>query len=180
MILSVVIFASGAAVGWALAAWLPPRPRGLPPGLQPDPPVDQLVAQMTDELLLTDEQARQITTIYQARFAALKSVRDEMRPRFTKEYDQLRADVQKVLTPAQFDRWNRRFESARSRMMPPPPRPPRPPPPPQPDRGPPPPDGGPDDRGPRPGPPDRRGPPDGMPPGPGPDGRPPPPPPDGF
>jgi hypothetical protein len=89
-------------------------------GMMPQPPVGQLVARLRDELLLTDDQVQRVTRIYEDRQADLHSIREEMAPRFKREYDQLRAEMQEVLTPPQFERWNRRFEDVRNRMLPPP------------------------------------------------------------
>jgi hypothetical protein len=114
--LSLVIFVCGGAAGWALSMGLhhPPPPQGQ--GMAPEPPVGQLVQRLRNELLLTDDQVRQVTQIYQDRDAALRAIRQQMGP----EYNKLRDEMQKVLTPPQFVRWNQRFEDVRNRMLPPP------------------------------------------------------------
>ncbi len=71
------------------------------------------------------------------------------------EYAGLRTDIEKVLTPDQFARWDKRYHEIATQMFPPPP-PPRGGPPPNGGYGP---DGG-------PGPDDRRGPPPPPPDGP--------------
>ena len=122
VLMSAIIFVAGGAVGFGVAALVGPRGRpGMP--MPPDPPVEEVVRNMQNELSLTMQQTEQIKKIYTERFTALRAIRKEMGPRLTTEYATLRTDVEKVLTPEQFTSWNRRFEAARDRMMPPPPRP---------------------------------------------------------
>ena len=119
LLLSAIIFACGGVTGWSVA--LRREPHGNPVVF--DPPVKEVVHQLQRELVqkdlpLTDAQTPQITSIYQKRFAALQDIRKDMLPKLKAEYDGLRNDVQKVLTPAQFACWDQRFEDARNRMMP--------------------------------------------------------------
>jgi hypothetical protein len=110
-----------------------------------------MVRQLREELLLSDDQARQVRQIYQQREDALQDIRRKMGPELKSEYDKLDEQMKGVLNSAQYQRWSERFQSARNRMLPPPP------PPGAPGPGQMPGPGGPEDR------PDR-GPPDGMPP----------------
>jgi hypothetical protein len=98
-----------------------------------------------------------VRQIYKDRQDALHAIRQKMGPELKSEYDKLDQQMKGVLTSAQYQRWAERFQSVRSRMLPPPP----------------PGEGGPDRwRGPPMGP--------GGPGGPGPDDRPPNGPPDGM
>jgi hypothetical protein len=169
--LAAIIFAGGGATGWGVAILHHPPPPMF--GEPPPPRVDDMVGRLRDELLLSDDQAKQVKEIYQQRNDALQAIREKMGPQLKAQYDKLNEQMKQVLNPAQFQRWHERFEDVRSRMLPPPP--PRGP------GGPGGPDGGfgpgrgpgPDDGFP-PHPPGGGPPRDGPPPGGPPDGMPPP------
>ena len=168
ILLAVIVFICGGAAGWGVSVlWRPPM-RG-PMGMAP-PPVEGMVDQLRVELLLSDDQVKAVKQIYQQRHDALESVRQKMEPELKAEYDTLDQQMKGVLNPTQYQRWSERFNSVRSRMLPPPPPGPGGPGEGGPGEGPggmlPPPGigpGGPGPEGPggRPGPP---GPPEGMPP----------------
>ena len=116
-----IIFAGGGATGWGLSIlYRPGPPMFMGP---PTPPVDDMVGRLREELLLTDDQARQVKDIYQQRNDALQAIREQMGPQLKSQYDKLSEQMKQVLTPQQFQRWHERFESIRSRMLPPPPPP---------------------------------------------------------
>ncbi len=148
--LAIILFLCGGAAGWGVAI-ICRRPPPMAMGLGPEAPLDGMVRQLRDELLLSDDQARQVRQIYQQRQDALQAIRQKMGPELKSEYDKLDEQMKGVLNSAQYRRWSERFRSVRNRMLPPPP------PPGGPGPGPMPGPGGPEDR------PDR-GPPDGMPP----------------
>jgi hypothetical protein len=164
--LGVIIFASGSVAGWAIHVLRGPPAHG-EESFPPDPPVPVLVDQLRHELGLTDDQVRQVTDVYTKNESALHEIRQQIEPQLKEQYDQLSTQMKRVLTAAQFDRWNQRFEAVRNHMLPPPPRdgeepmrgppggllgpgpddfgpPRRPPPDAPPPRGPPPPQGPPD------------------------------------
>ncbi len=120
IIMSALVFAGGFATGIFAERYHHPRPHDGSP-MAADPPPEVLVRHLRDELLLSDDQLEKLTTIYKTRFDALKKIRDQVAPQFKTEYDGLRDDVKKVLNPAQFDKWNQRFDRVRNRMLPPPP-----------------------------------------------------------
>ena len=156
LMLAAVIFLCGGAAGSGLALLLH-RPPPMSMEMAPEPPVNDLVDRLRDELLLSDDQVKQVRQIYKDRQDALHAIRQKMGPELKSEYDKLDQQMKGVLTSAQYQRWAERFQSVRSRMLPPPP----------------PGEGGPDRwRGPPMGP--------GGPGGPGPDDRPPNGPPDGM
>jgi hypothetical protein len=160
-LLAVFIFICGGVVGWGVGILLRrPPPRG-GMGPRPEPPVDVMVGQLRDELLLSDDQAKQVRDIYQAREDALKSIREKMEPELKSEYDKLDQQMKKALNSAQYQRWSERFENVRNLMLPPPPRDVNGP---GPGERPPPGMEGPGLGGPQGGPPGPHGPPDGMPP----------------
>jgi hypothetical protein len=155
--LAIVIFICGGGAGFGIAILVRrPPPMGMRMG--PQPPIDAMVRQLQDELLLSDDQAKQIQQIYQNRETALQSIRQTMEPQLKAQYDKLNEQVKKVLNPAQYRRWSERFENVRDRMLPPPPRhgPPRDRMGDGPDRDGP--NGGPNGAGPNGGRPDRDGP----------------------
>ena len=119
---SVVIFLSGSVSGWGLGLLLPVGPPP-PPPLGPEPPIDQIVRSMTDELLLSPPQVVKVQQLYHDRAAALREVRHEVAPRFAAEYDKLEAGLKDILTREQFERWRVRFDAARQRLLPPGPNP---------------------------------------------------------
>jgi len=158
ILLALIVFICGGAAGWGVSVlWRPPM-RG-PMGMAPPPPVEGMVEQLRVELLLSDDQVKAVKQIYQQRHDALESIRRKMEPELKAEYDSLDQEMKGVLNPTQYQRWSERFNSVRSRMLPPPP----------------PGAGGPVGGGPGEGGPDERpggmGPPPGMGPGgPGPEG----------
>jgi len=117
--LAAIIFAGGGATGWGVAMLHRPPPPMF--GEPPAPRVSDMVARLRDELLLSDDQARQVKEIYQQRNDALQAIREKMGPQLKAEYDKLNEQMKQVLNPAQFQRWHERFQDVRSRMLPPPP-----------------------------------------------------------
>jgi hypothetical protein len=174
--LSLVLFISGGLVGWSLSLWIkPPAPTTEQMG--PQPPIQQLLDRMRNELQLTDQQITQVGQIYQKEYDALRAIREKMEPQFVVQYNDFRSRMKQVLTSAQFSIWDQDFQRIRNQMLPPPPQNPGNGPP---GSGPPPPQNGnngpPGSYGPPPpqnggngppdnGPPAQVGPPDGPPPG---------------
>jgi hypothetical protein len=123
LMLAAVIFLCGGAAGWGLAH-LFHRPLPMSMELAPEPPVNDLVDRLRDELLLSDDQVKQVRQIYQQRQDALNAIRQKMGPELKSEYDKLDQQMKGVLNSAQYQRWADRFQKVRSRMLPPPPPPP--------------------------------------------------------
>jgi len=116
---TLIIFVCGGAAGWGVSI-LCRRPPAMGMGFGPEPPVNDMVHRLQEELLLSDDQAKQIRQIYQEREEALRSIRQKMEPEMKAEYDKLDAQIKGVLNPAQYQRWSERFQSMRNRMLPPP------------------------------------------------------------
>lgn len=152
-----VLFASGVVMGFFGSRYL--AERGRLNLLHGDPRhfAEMVVRHMSDDLDLTNEQQQKLRPIVLDTADALAKVRQEQEPKIRKIFDKNNADIRKLLTPAQqekftalIDRLERR-RKAIGRFGPPPPPPGefgrhRPPPPP-PDgfeghRPPPPPPGG--------------------------------------
>ena len=87
----------------------------------PAPPVNDLVDRLRDDLLLSDDQVKQVRQIYKEREEALSAIRQKMGPELKSEYDKLDQQMKGVLNSAQYQRWADRFQRVRSRMLPPPP-----------------------------------------------------------
>ncbi|MGA2439648.1 MAG: hypothetical protein ABSH08_01700 [Tepidisphaeraceae bacterium] len=120
LMLAAVIFLCGGAAGWGLALLLH-RPPPMSMELVPEPPANDLVERLRYELLLSDDQVTQVRQIYKERQDALHAIREKMGPELKSEYDKLDQQMKGVLTSAQYQRWAERFQSVRSRMLPPPP-----------------------------------------------------------
>ena len=103
--------ASGVLIGRRLA---PPPPRGLGfamggrgPGSGGPPPA-RLIERLDAELHLTADQRAQVERIFEARRQGLQAVQNEVLARAEKEQRELQAEIRKVLTPDQqqrFDKW---------------------------------------------------------------------------
>lgn len=118
LVWTLFIFVCGGAAGWGVSI-LCRRPPAMGMGFGPEPPVNEMVHRLQDELLLSDDQAKQIRQIYQEREDALRSIHQKMEPEMKSEYDKLDQQINQVLNPAQYQRWSERFQSMRNRMLPP-------------------------------------------------------------
>jgi hypothetical protein len=120
--LALVIFLAGGAAGFGVSwLWRPLRPPPMMGQFRPDPPVGDLVDQLRNELLLSDDQVEKVREIYQQRHDALVGIRAKMDPEFKSEYDKLDGQMKAVLNAEQYQKWSERFRSVRDRMLPPPP-----------------------------------------------------------
>jgi hypothetical protein len=116
---ALIIFLCGSAAGWGVSMIMRPPPRmGL--GFGPEPPVDEMVRRLKDELLLSDDQAKQVRQVYEDREKALRQIRDQMQPQMKAEYDKLDTQMKAILNSAQYQRWSERFRTLRERFLPPP------------------------------------------------------------
>jgi Spy/CpxP family protein refolding chaperone len=103
--------ASGVLIGRRLA---PPPPRGagfamrgMGPG-SGGPPPGRLIERLDAELNLTADQHAQVERIFEARRRGLEAVQNDVLARAEKEQRELQAEIRKVLTPEQqqrFDKW---------------------------------------------------------------------------
>lgn len=105
VLLALVIFVCGGATGFGVSM-LHHRPPP-PMGFMPDPPVEDLVSRLRDELLLSDDQVKKVHDIYQQRREALRTIRDAMEPKMKAEYDKLDEQMKAVLNTAQYQRLER-------------------------------------------------------------------------
>lgn len=116
MLLGAVILLCGMAIGsGATVLWLRDR-------IVPDRPRRKnvhavIAARLQRRLNLTDEQTRKVQKIFERRLQALRTLRQDMLPRFEAEHAKLRLEMKEVLTPAQFEQWDARFKSTREHML---------------------------------------------------------------
>ena len=96
------------------------------------PGPERLVERLTADLELTAEQRVQVENVLKSRRDRLNQLQHDVRDRFEREQQELRAEIRKVLTPDQQQKYDRlireepqRGPGRRERGMPPPGAPPR-------------------------------------------------------
>jgi Spy/CpxP family protein refolding chaperone len=97
-------------------------PPGLPgrPGFAVTGPAPGMLAGVfADELKLTDPQRKQIETIFESHRPQLTELRESVREKFEQERKAIDAEIEKVLTPEQRDRFHEINARMRSRPFPP-------------------------------------------------------------
>lgn len=110
------VFCVGLAAGVVIDRRLGPRPPFGPPwfggpggpGRPGGPPPPRLIDRLDRELDLSDEQVTAVQKIFEGRRDRLERVQNEMRQRAEQEQRELQAEIRKVLTPEQqqrFDKW---------------------------------------------------------------------------
>lgn len=123
VLFSAVVFTSGIATGLLLSRPIEPpafaRPGGGPPPffgpLRRDPAPTAIVDRMVEDLQLSGEQRQLLLRLFEERRSRLVEFQQDVRARFDQEHESLRASIQRILTPAQFER----FESERRKRRPP-------------------------------------------------------------
>jgi Spy/CpxP family protein refolding chaperone len=117
-----MVFASGTATGLLLHRVLEPRawadaPGGRPrvPGRRPPPSPADLATKMSDDLGLTADQRARLQTILEARRGKLDAIEQEIRTRFDQEHRDLNAEIERILTPEQREKFKTFQERMRSR-----------------------------------------------------------------
>ncbi|MDH3716754.1 MAG: hypothetical protein OES79_01410 [Planctomycetota bacterium] len=121
VLLAVVIFVAGAAVGGGATVLV--GLRRLEHALQhPQMMPQRITDRLTRRLDLSPDQAARVRQIVTQRQATFEEIRREMYPRVTAELDRARDEIAEVLTDEQRAQWQRLFEKTRRRFRPPPPR----------------------------------------------------------
>jgi len=110
----------GRALGGPLGLRLGPPPGAGPGGMAPE----RLVSRLADELKLDSEQRKKLEAIFERRRERLGSVNREMRQRFEAEQDELRREINEILTPEQQQRFEAWLSRAPHRGLRRPPEPP--------------------------------------------------------
>jgi Ca2+-binding EF-hand superfamily protein len=80
----------------------------------------RMMRHFEDNLDLTEEQSKEITTILADHQAAIGVIRNDVRSQVEDEIESLRVEVESVLTPEQTEHWNQRFDDEKKRWLPPP------------------------------------------------------------
>jgi len=122
------VFCVGLALGLVIGRhMMPPPPErgslfmGQGPGAgRGGPPPGMLIERLDRELHLTADQKARVTTIFDERRSRLESVQREVLARAEQEQQELRAEVRKILTPQQqerFDRWLEQQPRGRGRRF---------------------------------------------------------------
>jgi Spy/CpxP family protein refolding chaperone len=102
----------------AFAVAVPGEP-GRPAFAMTGPAPGMLAGVFADELKLTDPQRKQIETIFESHRPQLSVLRDSVREKFEQERKAIDAEIEKVLTPEQRERFHEINERMRSRAFPP-------------------------------------------------------------
>lgn len=122
------VFCVGLALGLVIGRrMMPPPPRGPmfmsqgpgPGGARGGPP-GMLIERLDRELQLTADQKTRVKAIFDERRSRLETVQREVLARAEEEQRELRAEVRKVLTPEQqqrFDRWLEQQPRGRGRRF---------------------------------------------------------------
>lgn len=76
---------------------------------------------LTRRLDLNPDQAEQVEQLIAARQLRLQNIRREVQPRVESELNELKAQIDHVLTPDQQVKWDQVFDDALDRWLPPPP-----------------------------------------------------------
>ena len=122
---------AGMLIGRRMVGPIPPGPEfgpfGGPGRGGRGPGAERLVERLTSDLDLTSEQRVQIEGVLKARRERLNQLQHDVRERFEREQQELRAEIRKVLTPDQQQKYDRLIQEApqhgpgrRDRGMPPP------------------------------------------------------------
>lgn len=104
------VFCVGMAAGMIADRRFGPHPPGPPPfgrGGGPPPP-ERLIERLDRELDLTDDQVKSVQRIFDDRRDRLGKIQQEMRQRAEQEQREVQAEIRKVLTAEQqqrFDKW---------------------------------------------------------------------------
>jgi Spy/CpxP family protein refolding chaperone len=83
----------------------------MPPG--PRPPTREVVEDMAARYDLTPEQARKVEAAVGKRREALQTLFEQFRTKSEAEFQALSSDIRKILTPEQYERWERDFKQRR-------------------------------------------------------------------
>ena len=123
VLFSTVVFTSGVATGLLLSGPIEPpafaRLGGPPPffgAWRRNRAPTAIVDRMVEDLQLSGDQRQLLLRLFEERRSRLVEFQQDVRARFDQEHESLRASIQRILTPAQFER----FESELRKRRPPP------------------------------------------------------------
>lgn len=110
ILLGFVILACGIAIGGTTAAVVLDRdddPGARRSGVHGP---DRIVQKMREEYGLTDDQTERLKTVFREHWERLSAIRAEVQPRVDAEYEEMKREVEAVLTPEQAREWRQEFE----------------------------------------------------------------------
>ena len=126
VLFSVIVFAAGIATGLLLSGLIDSPvfagPDGPPPSLGPlrrDRAPTAIVERIAEELQLSEEQRLQLLRLFEERRRRLVGFQQDVRARFDQEHASLRESIQRILTPAQFERFEAEIRKRPPRPLPP-------------------------------------------------------------
>lgn len=117
-LLAIVIFAAGLLAGVAgtsVAIHRITLSRLHNPQLMPE----RLAKHMKRRLRLNDQQAAEVQKIFEKHQQSLSGLYAQVRPQMDADMDQLKKEIDEVLTPAQAAKWDKRFDYMRDKWTPP-------------------------------------------------------------
>ena len=79
----------------------------------PRPPTREVIEDMQARYGLTDEQAKKAETAFEKRRQSIQAIFEEFRSKSEAEFEKLNADIKKIFTPEQHERWVQDFERRR-------------------------------------------------------------------
>ena len=126
VLFSAVVFTSGVATGLLLSGPIEPpafaRLGGPPPFFGPwrrDRAPTAIVDRMVEDLQLSGDQRQRLLRLFEERRSRLVEFQQDVRARFDQEHESLRASIQRILTPAQFERFESKLRKRRPPPLPP-------------------------------------------------------------
>lgn len=84
----------------------------------PDSLPDIAAQRMRYKLDLSDEQTEKIRAIFDTRKKEIFELRVRMQPKIEERIEELRAEVEAILTPEQAEKWDRRIDLLRRTLLP--------------------------------------------------------------
>jgi len=109
-----VILASGVILGVSCVLIY----QGLYPAVRSSgrkPDAGRIAARIQEKYELDDTQKTKVTEIFTQHFNQLEELRNSLSPQLDQQYESLKTEMRKVLTPEQFSKWEPSFEERRQR-----------------------------------------------------------------
>ncbi|MFH1716347.1 MAG: hypothetical protein ABIF19_03280 [Planctomycetota bacterium] len=112
IIVGLVILFCGLVIG-AGGALLHLKDKMVPFG--PRPPLDAIVEDIQARYDLTPEQTKQVEAVFGAQRKTMQTLFDEFGQKVDAEFQKLNVEMKKILSPGQYERWERDFKNRRER-----------------------------------------------------------------
>ena len=112
IIIGMVILFCGIVIGSG-AALLHLKDRMIMPG--PRPPLNAIVEDLRARYDLTQEQAEQVEDIFGRRRKTLQTLFEQFGQKIDAEFQKLSMEMKEILSPEQYERWERDFKDRRGR-----------------------------------------------------------------